>query len=159
MKKRLITLCAGWLLCLQINAIPDSSADEPKTFSVILKLDDMVQRHGAIPDTWQRVYDYADHRGIPFSVGVIGNSLEGEAPEYFDGLKSWSDSGFVELWNHGYDHKMWEEGGERVREFRGSGYEHQYDHLKRSQDLAQEKLRLSFVTFGPPFNNTDEDTK
>ena len=139
------------------NAAPVS--DNPPKVTIVLKLDDMQQKRGAIPATWQRVYDYTEERGIAFSAGVICNSLEGEAPAYFEGLKAWEASGRVELWNHGYDHKMWKEGETRIREFKGSGYEHQLQHMQRSQDLGREKLGLTFVTFGAPFNGTDADTE
>ncbi len=158
MKKRLLYFCACCLFCLQACALDDGVSGEQDAVSVILKLDDMMQRSGAIPQTWQKVYDYAEERGMPFSAGVICNSLEGEAPVYFEGLKAWEASGLVELWNHGYDHKQWTEDGARIREFHGSSYEHQFEHLKNSQDLGREKLGLTFATFGAPFNATNELT-
>ncbi|MDQ8208890.1 DUF2334 domain-containing protein [Coraliomargarita sp. SDUM461003] len=159
MKKRFLSLCVCCLACVQFQAFAAPASDNQSEVSIILKLDDMQQKRGAIPATWQRVYDYAGQRGIPFSAGVICNSLEGEAPEYFESLKAWEASGRVELWNHGYDHKMWNEGETRIREFKGSGYEHQFKHMQRSQELGREKLGLTFVTFGAPFNGTDADTE
>lgn len=129
------------------------------SFQVVLKLDDMSQSQGGIPSQWQRVYDYATERGTPISVGIICNSLEGDNAGYFDALKAWNASGLVEFWHHGYDHKQWTVDGKRMREFAGSGYDHQFKHFKDSQDLASEKLSIDFTTFGAPFNATDEDTK
>lgn len=159
MKKTLLYCCVGWLACLQSNAAEQLETDEIESVAVILKLDDMVQREGAIPAKWQRVYEFAGEKGIPFSAGIIGNSLEDDAPEYFEGLIEWDASGNVELWNHGYDHKQWTEDGQKIREFQGSGYEHQIDHLKRSQELGEEKIGVTFVSFGAPYNATDSDTQ
>lgn len=140
-------------------AIIANSEETSSHFKVILKLDDMKHSRGEIPVQWQRVYDYAIPNEVPISVGIICNSLEGEYPNYFQGLKAWHAGGLVEFWNHGYDHKLWNVDGSRVREFHESGYEHQFAHFKTSQDLAVSKLGFDFVTFGAPYNASDEDTK
>ncbi len=158
MKSLLFSLAASLALtsvCAANDHATSAVAEGPK---VILKLDDMQHRSGKVPDTWQRVYNFAVEREIPISVGIICRSLDGETPEYFDVLKVWDASGLVEFWNHGYDHKQWSEGGVRLREFAGTSYEHQFAHLQNSQDLAQAKLGLSFVSFGAGFNSTDATT-
>jgi peptidoglycan/xylan/chitin deacetylase (PgdA/CDA1 family) len=125
---------------------------------VVLKFDDLRQVDGAVAAAWQRVHALAAERSIPFSVGIICNSLEPSAPNYFKMIQDWHAGGSVEFWNHGYDHEMWEVDGERVREFIGSGYAHQLQHFQRSQDLARQKLGIEFTTFGAPFNCIDADT-
>jgi Predicted xylanase/chitin deacetylase len=159
MKKRLTYLFAFCFACLQVSALDNTNTHDAGAISIILKLDDMQHRNGAIPDSWQRVYDFAEERGIPISVGIICNSLEGNKPEYFEGLKAWASTDFVELWNHGYDHKQWTEGETRLREFNGTSYDFQLEHLKRSQELGLEKIGVTFVSFGSPFNSTDASTE
>ena len=159
MKKRLIYFFACALICLQACALDSNSAQDKDAVTIVLKLDDMRQRHGAIPSGWQRVYEFTESRGIPFSAGIICNSLEAGPSEYFEGLKAWAESGRVEFWNHGYDHRQWTEAGQRIREFQGTSYEQQLEHLKRSQELGVEKIGVRFVSFGSPFNSTDAATE
>jgi peptidoglycan/xylan/chitin deacetylase (PgdA/CDA1 family) len=126
---------------------------------VIFKLDDGYQKNGLVPTPWHRVYEYAQKNDLPFTMGIVCRNLRGGKPEFYETLKAWHASGLIEYWNHGYDHKMWEVDGETVYEFSGSGYEHQYQHFKDSQDLGRELLGIEFTAFGAPFNKIDEDTE
>ncbi|MFV0337704.1 MAG: DUF2334 domain-containing protein [Chthoniobacterales bacterium] len=125
---------------------------------VLLKLDDMVSKDGTVPGRWKKLKAYTDSQNIPISVGVITNSLEEDSPKYIEELKKWHADGNVEFWNHGYDHRRWDEDGIEIAEFGGSGLEHQREHIAKGQRLAHEKLGFRFVTFGAPFNRIDSDT-
>ena len=45
-----------------------------------------------------------------------------------------------------------------MREFSGTGYEHQKRHFTQSQDLLKEVLGRSSIAFGAPYNAIDADT-
>lgn len=149
----LLAVFAPLSLAFTANA---GQATEP--LRVVLKLDDVWATDGDLPERWKRVDAFCAGRGVPYTMGVICNSLEGDSPRYFEALRTIAESGRAELWHHGYDHKQWEAEGAKVWEFKGSGYEHQLDHLRRAQALAKAKLGVTFTTFGAPFNATDADT-
>ncbi|HEY0945085.1 MAG TPA: DUF2334 domain-containing protein [Opitutaceae bacterium] len=118
---------------------------------VILKLDDVrTNDSGKISERWRRVGELARQRNLKIALGVICDSLEGNKPAYFSWLKELQASGLVELWFHGYDHAVWKGAdGKALSEFGGRSFEDQLDRFARSQKLAQEKLGLTFSTFGP----------
>ncbi|SDU30541.1 Peptidoglycan/xylan/chitin deacetylase, PgdA/CDA1 family [Verrucomicrobium sp. GAS474] len=136
---------------------PAAKAEKP--FSVILKLDDLNGYKGEL-GRWQKLRDFAVERQLKLSIGIICNSLEGEGKEsYYAWIKEFQQTGLVEFWNHGYDHLAWkDEAGKQFWEFKGPSYEQQKDHLVRSQQLAKDKLGITFRAFGPPFNLTDAAT-
>ncbi|MDF3059766.1 MAG: polysaccharide deacetylase [Rariglobus sp.] len=150
-----------FLLTTPMTAAPDS----PSTFTakpvapyIVLKLDDMVAKDGRVPDRWRRIADFAEQRKIKVSIGIIGNSLEGDHPEYIASLKQMIATGRIEFWHHGYDHRQWVEGDVTLSEFSKTNRAHQLDHLARTQQLAKDKLALTFTTFGAPFNAIDSTT-
>lgn len=153
---KLFTLCA--LVAGSGHMIHPAYAADTASQKVILKLDDMSHRGGKVPDSWERTYEYLSEQNVAFSVGIIGQSLGGETPLYFERLKAWAAGGLVEFWNHGYDHKQWESNGQRIREFQGTSYAHQFAHIMQTQDLAQANLGLTLVSFGAGFNSIDENT-
>lgn len=124
---------------------------------VILKADDIkCEAEGALHARWQRFFDSVASRGLKASAGVVGNSLEGEKDEYFSQLKSLHRGGQIEFWNHGYTHQLDSESN--IHEFKNSGYEGQFDNLRKTQTLAKSKLGITFTTFGAPGNAIDDDT-
>lgn len=125
---------------------------------VVLKLDDMNVANGRVPERWQRLCRFAEERRMPTSIGIIGNSLEGDHPEYISELKRLAGTGLFEFWHHGYDHKRWEQDGVTLCEFSGTNNEHQSRHFQLTRDLAKQKLGITFRTFGAPFNATDAVT-
>lgn len=135
-------------------AIGATLADPP----VVLKLDDMTVANGKVPERWQRLTRFAEERRMKTSIGIIGNSLEGEHPEYVSELKRLAATGLIEFWHHGYDHKRWDDGEGALCEFSGTDKEHQLRHFQFTQDLAKQKLGITFRTFGAPFNATDAAT-
>jgi peptidoglycan/xylan/chitin deacetylase (PgdA/CDA1 family) len=120
----------------------------------IIKADDVQGSH----PKWERCFKIADEMGIKVSAGIICDSIEKQGKDYADWLKKWSDSGKVEFWNHGWDHKRWDEKGEMKSEFGGSGYDHQIEHLNKSQDAFKAAIGRDFTTFGSPYNAMDKDT-
>ncbi|MDR1283173.1 MAG: DUF2334 domain-containing protein [Opitutaceae bacterium] len=126
---------------------------------IVLKLDDMRARDGKVPAAWQRVVDFAVDRKIKISIGIICNSLAADNPDYIAGLKKIAATGLVEYWHHGYTHGGRKDAdGGRITEFSRSSYENQRDSLLRGMRLAQEKIGITFVAFGAPFNATDATT-
>lgn len=125
---------------------------------VVLKLDDMHVANGKVPERWQKLTRFAEERRMPTSIGIIGNSLEGDHPEYTAELKRLAGTGLFEFWHHGYDHKRWDDGGKTLCEFSGTNKDHQARHFQLAQDLAKQKLGITFHTFGAPFNATDAIT-
>lgn len=125
---------------------------------VVLKLDDLVAADGRVPERWARLTSYVETHRIMTSIGIIGNSLEGDQSEYFEELKRLRATGLFEFWHHGYDHRRWQADGKTLCEFAGTSRDHQQDHFQRTQDLAKEKLGIRFQTFGAPFNATDSNT-
>lgn len=126
--------------------------------AILIKVDDLKDLRGKVNPRWQKVVDYLHGRQIHFGIGIICDSLEGDKPIYFNWIKALHDCGEVEFWNHGYDHKEWEENGAKLQEFKGPSQEQQQDHLARSQQLAKEKLGFTLPAFGSPFNATDANT-
>jgi peptidoglycan/xylan/chitin deacetylase (PgdA/CDA1 family) len=139
-------------------AASESGAGGERPLRVVLKLDDTWPVDGKLSERWLRVDAFCGERGIPYTVGVICKTLEGDNPEFIASLRTIAASGRAEFWHHGYDHKQWEEDGRKVWEFKGSGYAHQLEHLQRAQALAKEKLGVTLTTFGAPYNATDADT-
>ncbi len=146
------------LISAQLGFADTASAGAPAPLRVVLKLDDVWVVNGGLSERWQLVDAFCAERDIPYTIGVIANVLEGDNPAFIDALRGIAESGRAELWHHGYDHKAWEADGKKLREFQGTGYEHQLEHLQKAQALGKEKLGVTFTTFGAPFNATDADT-
>lgn len=129
---------------------------------IILKADDVRRDpEHILPLRWQTFIARIETYGIQAALGVIGNSLEGDHPAYFDRLKTLHHRGRFELWNHGYDHVLngTNNRGESYCEFSNTSLEHQRDHLVRTQGLAREKLGITLRTFGAPGNRIDDATR
>jgi peptidoglycan/xylan/chitin deacetylase (PgdA/CDA1 family) len=143
--KKLIPL----LLCTLILPV----AAQAKRIAII-KADDVRDVH----PKWERFFKMAVELDVPVSAGVIAVSFEKQDERYDEWLKKWEATGKVEFWNHGWDHRMWEEEGKKKSEFGGSGYDHQKKHLTMVQAAAKEALGKPFNTFGSGFNAMDSDT-
>lgn len=120
----------------------------------IVKADDLT---GPDPK-WDRCFRIANEKGIKVSAGIIADSLEKQGAGYAEWLKKWDATGKVEFWNHGWDHKKWDEGGKPKSEFGGSGYDHQIEHLKKTQEAFKAAMGKDFTAFGSPYNAMDKDT-
>ncbi len=128
---------------------------------IILKADDLFYDEKKIlTDNWKRFLHYAVSKKIKTSVGLVVNSLNTEDERYFGLLKYLTKTGYIELWNHGYDHLLnasYPDGG-IYEEFRNSSLDYQVDQLRKSQELAREKLDITLRTFGAPGNAIDSTT-
>ena len=93
-------------------------------------------------------------------LGLIGNSLEGSNPAYIARIQDAYRSGHFEIWNHGYDHMLnvTSQPGQYIREFYGTSYAHQTEHLLKTQNLAKEKLGITLHAFGAPYDHSDQNT-
>lgn len=121
----------------------------------IIKADDIRGRTAK----WDRFFSLSKEKGVKVSAGIICNSLQGEKGAYFDWLKHLQTTGCVEFWNHGWDHKRWNaDNGKQLKEFSGSGYDHQKEHFEASQKLIKKVLGIPPIAFGAPFNAMDADT-
>lgn len=120
----------------------------------IIKADDVRGVNGK----WDRFFNLAIEHGVPVSAGVIANSFEKADPKYDEWLKKWEATGKVEFWNHGWDHRQWEEEGKKKSEFGGSGYDHQKSHLVKTQEAWKKAIGKDLIAFGSPFNAMDADT-
>ncbi len=126
---------------------------------IVLKLDDVTcsgaRGNQPISPRWQRCVDFIEQEHLSASLGIIGYSLEGDNPAYFDWIKSLAQKGFIEFWNHGYrERKATDPQGE----FEGTSLEDQRLALERTQRLAREKLGLTLHAFGPHWSGTNATT-
>ena len=141
------------LLYLSLVALVLPVAAQTKRIAIV-KADDVTGEH----TKWERFFKLAEKHDIPVSAGVIGDSFGKRDGTYAEWLKKWEATGRVEFWNHGWDHRRWEEEGNYRSEFSGSGFEHQRDHLAKVQEAAKTALGKPFTAFGSPFNDMDADT-
>ncbi|MDA0712226.1 MAG: hypothetical protein O3B73_18665 [bacterium] len=129
--------------------------------SIILKADDIRFDPDCILSVrWQKFIAYIADKNIKAGLGLIGNSLEGDRPAYFDRLRDLHNSPHFEIWHHGYDHvlKGTNAAGEIFHEFYNTPFAHQFGHLQKTQDLALEKVGITLRTFGAPGNGIDRTT-
>lgn len=138
------------ILLLSLSLVLPAAAEK----IAIIKADDVTSVNGK----WDRFFKLAHEHGVPVSAGVIASSAEKHGAPYAEWLKKWEATGKVEFWNHGWDHKQWEEEGKKKSEFGGSGYDHQKDHLTKTQAAGKAALGKDFIAFGSPFNAMDADT-
>ena len=148
-----LTLCVLSFGMVHAQSPTDAKPVQPAPF-IILKLDDLTWDSPA----WRKTIGVLKEKNIKSSIGIICNSLEGNRDPYYAWIKGIQETGLVEFWNHGLTHKEWKEGEVKVQEFKGTTYEQQKDGFSKSQQLAKEKLGITFRTFGAPFNGTDEST-
>jgi|GEM_PF-2546787 len=135
-----------------------SGAWEP-TGSIVLKLDDLKYVEGGpVSRRWDNFASLIMEKKIPASIGIIGNSLELGNEDYFEWIRERNETGFFEFWNHGFNHSRIQQDDQEIYEFSNSSLQDQVTTLRKTQDLAREKLGIEFVTFGAPFNRIDQNT-
>lgn len=123
---------------------------------VVLKLDDVSQKEGAILPAFRKMEVILEERKIKGSFGLIcavtwpgAQPLSESGQEYLDWVKKLHAGGLIEIWFHGWDHAGHTENGELYCEFNGRTQEEQKARIERAQKLAAEKLGFTFKTFGP----------
>jgi peptidoglycan/xylan/chitin deacetylase (PgdA/CDA1 family) len=120
----------------------------------IVKADDVRTPGGK----WDRFIKISHEHGVNPSLGIILNSLEKPDAKYEEWLKKQAESGKVEFWNHGWDHRQWEEEGKKKSEFGNSGYDHQKQAIEKSQAASARVFGKPLTAFGSGFNAMDQDT-
>lgn len=128
---------------------------------IILKADDLLYDDKTIiSNNWTRFFHFVVSEKIKASAGVICNSLQTDDARYFGLLQYLNKTGYIELWNHGYDHILdaRHPDGTKYDEFRNSSLAFQTDQLRKAQTLAKEKLNITLRTFGAPGNAIDSTT-
>lgn len=140
----------------EIARDPNRGKSPPK---IVFKFDDLAPKNGTVHERWVKVAEWAKNKGIIVTMGIIAAGMEKDCPGFTQWVKDRHAEGRIEFWNHGWDHAQWKNAeGKDVREFSGSGYEHQKKHLENAQQVAKEKLGFAFASFGAGFNDTDDDT-
>jgi hypothetical protein len=134
---------------------------------IILKADDFDRWSvfGTPPTNWQYYMDYmVNQKHIKSSAGIITQYLDPAWPSWEPGLylpefvsfiTGFHNSGYIEFYNHGYDHDgnppTW-------TEFYTTPYNHQKTHLEIGQSLFLSQLGFGSTAFGAPFNGFDATT-
>lgn len=121
---------------------------------VIIKADDLTECN----DRWIQFWDVVKSKNVKVSMGVICEGLVKNQNDTINWIRKLHDTGNVEFWNHGWDHKKWEKNKETIFEFSKSGYEHQKDHLEKAQKTFLDKLGFPLSVFGAPYSLIDSDT-
>ncbi len=129
---------------------------------VIVKADDYVSWTGSMTDPWAYYLDYVyRQKRLKSAVGLIGNCLSfytGNEP-FIQDTKDMVASGYVEVFNHGYDHL-----GDEVNqppqwlEFYNTSYDQQKQHFTATESLAKDLLGVTLRAFIPPFGGEDANT-
>lgn len=136
------------------SCVPQRQSELPQ---VILKLDDAWFEEGFIHEGWIKTFDYLNAKKVKATIGIVGERMESATPAYYEWLTGQAKAGH-EIWNHGYCHCKPTVDGEERREFRGTDFEYQLDHLQKTQAIAADKLGLQLETFGAPYNACDTNT-
>lgn len=139
----------------EIAGNPTRGKSPPK---IVIKLDDFGPSGTGVHARWRKVADFAREKGIKVTFGIIGQRMAADCPDFVAWTREQHAAGRIEFWHHGWDHAERSENGKRVMEFSGESYDHQKQHLAETQKLAREKLGFAFVSFGAPFNATDDST-
>ncbi|MFT5124984.1 MAG: peptidoglycan/xylan/chitin deacetylase (PgdA/CDA1 family) [Candidatus Omnitrophota bacterium] len=146
------------IVCLSIVVLctlPYSFSRGDSTKIAIIKADDVWNR----TPKWDRFFEISQEKGVKVSAGVICNSLAGNNQSYEDWLRELHDSGWVEFWNHGWDHKRWTTDEDvKFSEFGGTGYAHQKKHFDDAQAIMKHVFGKAPIAFGSPYNACDADT-
>lgn len=107
----------------------------------IIKADDM--RFSGNFKNWDKFIKIASDRNIKVSIGIIGYSdpLK-DKTEYYRYLRNAMSTGYVEYWNHGWEHVPYKNFDAAV----------QKEKIEKCQALSKEIFGVPFTTFGFPGN-------
>lgn len=107
----------------------------------IIKADDM--RFSGNFKNWDKFIKIASDRNIKVSIGIIGYSdpLK-DKTEYYRYLRNTMSTGYVEYWNHGWEHVQYKNFDAAV----------QKEKIEKCQALSKEIFGIPFTTFGFPGN-------
>ena len=123
---------------------------------IIIRLDDL--KVGTM-DAYSALTDWAAENEVALSIGMVCNSIDEDNGAYIQTVKDMVNTGFVEIWCHGYDH-TYHEGTGVTAEFTRQTAEYQAEVLRRCYDAVYEKtdgvVKLSCL--GTPSGGMDENT-
>lgn len=149
---------------------PLTAAERAKKRYVMLKIDDVGNHRGGIHPRFARVAEYLASKKLKSGFGVVVKSIENTPnKDYIAWLKrnAVENGGFIEFWNHGWDHAMnftcseddaCDHTKKLTAEYGGTCLEHQKSHLARSQDVFRKHTGLTMQTLGTAGNAGDENT-
>ena len=136
---------------------------------VMLKIDDVKNHNGIIHQRFARVAEYLSEKKLKSGFGVIVKSIE-ETPNerYIAWLKANAveNGGYIEFWDHGWDHAMsftcteddaCDHTATYGGEF-GTSLQHQRTHLAKSLDVFYQYTGLTMHTLGTAGNVGNADT-
>ncbi len=124
-------------------------APRRKPVNIVIKLDDLKQQRGDVPEPWKRVDAYLATRHVKAGYGIICETLTNAMPAYTNWIRTRQESGRVEFWFHGWTHGPHLVNGRPQNEFAGWNDADMRSLVERSQKAAREKLGFAFRTFGP----------
>lgn len=118
---------------------------------VILKLDDLRDSDQSRTG-FEKAFAVIRDKNVRAGFGVIGNSCDddGRKQSYYNLLKTFANSGRIEIWHHGYTHAK--------GELAGRGEAEQLADLRKTIDLLISKCGIAIHSFGAPFNADDANT-
>lgn len=128
-----------------------SGAAAEKKPVIILKLDDVVK----LSPQWKKCAEFLKAEQVKAGFGIIGFGLENPSPELVAWIKDLHASGLIEFWNHGYRNRN---AKDPKGEFEEEDMQLQLASLKKTQDLAKEKLGITLHAFGPHWSGTNAAT-
>jgi peptidoglycan/xylan/chitin deacetylase (PgdA/CDA1 family) len=149
------------ILLFCVALIPLTGAEMTATTPrlVLLKLDDVVADKApakAVAPNWERITRYLETRRIKASFGIICESLDSDKPLYTEWIKTRIANGYIEFWNHGYLAKYpVDKATGRKSAFDGPPLDEQLEHLRKGQQLFQDKIGLPMRAFGPHAGKLD----
>lgn len=164
--KKLKYLILVFCLCA-ISCLDESDENIPNTFidyqkqniTVIFKMDDLcTDRNDRITWNWTRFASLILQEDAAASMGIIGKYLENPHQTFINWVKEMVQSGNFEIFNHGYYHNILDYDGDTTNtEFKDREEILQRESIRKTQNLAKEKLGLTLKAFGAP-NNAIEGT-
>ncbi len=122
---------------------------------VIIKADDFYVPRTPSHDPGEFI-QASREMGIKVGLGIVVNSISGNEACYA-WIREQEAFGDVEVWNHGWDHAQWTEGGHTISEFEGSGVDHMRQHMTWCQEDLKEATGRDVCAFGTPYNAFDAD--
>jgi peptidoglycan/xylan/chitin deacetylase (PgdA/CDA1 family) len=126
---------------------------------VIVKADDYYyDPERDVSPRWKAYLDYVIADSVETAVGIIGKNLETGSSSFIEQTKRYAGSPNIEFFNHGYDHYD-NKPFDGHYEFYGFDESTQREHLRKTQDLAKEKLGITLTAFGAPGNAWDAVTR
>ena len=127
-----------------------------KRQNVLFKFDDLHYGDNGevVPPHWYLLFDYIKENNLPTNIGIIGYSLDGEYPEFFNLVKDLNRYPNIEFWSHGYHERLsLDEPGE---------FETDLDTQKRAvwltDSLAKTNLDITLRGWGPHWTDCNQFT-